>query len=208
MVPAPKLSLPGCALALAIRSLHRLHLARRVDHEQLHGLGHQRDRCEVVDRVVGRRAVEVLVHGQRRVDRHQQRVAVGRAPVDDLRADHRVGAGRGSRSRPAGPSPRSFSGRSCAPARRTARRPGNGTTILIERLGKRVRPFLRGGRAHRQRRNADKLQCSDRNDVMVLHGALSGSVELDAGFLDHLAPSDPPPCRMKAANASGVLVTG
>ena len=55
MVPAPKLSLPGWPWPWR-SGPSRLHLARRIDHQQPHGLGDQRDRREIVDRIVGRRA--------------------------------------------------------------------------------------------------------------------------------------------------------
>ena len=53
----------------------------------------QRDRREVLERIVGELAVEERVHHQRAVDRHQQRVAVGAGLGDRLRADDGVGAG-------------------------------------------------------------------------------------------------------------------
>jgi hypothetical protein len=53
----------------------------------------QRDRHEVVERVVGQVLVHELVHHQRRIDCHEQRVAVGRRLRRRLRADDGVGAG-------------------------------------------------------------------------------------------------------------------
>ena len=67
----------------AVRGEHRQHRD---------GLRRQGDRREVVQRVVGQALVEVLVHHQRRVDCHEQGVAIGRRFGGRLRADDGVGA--------------------------------------------------------------------------------------------------------------------
>ena len=85
--------LAGVLLRLGDQILHRLHVACRIDDQQLHRLRGERDRGKVVEGIVRRGAVKVLVHGQRRVDRHEQGVAVGRCLGDLLRAQHRIGAG-------------------------------------------------------------------------------------------------------------------
>ena len=61
--------------------------------EHRHGLGRGGDRLEILDRVVGQGFVEELVHDYRGVDRHEQRVAIGRGLGGGLRADDSVAAG-------------------------------------------------------------------------------------------------------------------
>jgi hypothetical protein len=55
-----------------------------------YGLCRQRDRDEVAERVIGQGLVQVLVHHQRRIDRHEQRVAIGRRLRRGLGADNGV----------------------------------------------------------------------------------------------------------------------
>jgi hypothetical protein len=52
----------------------------------------QRDRRKILERIVGELAVEERIHDERAVDRHQQRVAIGRGLGDGLGADDGVGA--------------------------------------------------------------------------------------------------------------------
>ena len=70
-----EVELAGIRLGLADQVLNRLHLARRIDDQQLHGLGDQGDRREVGDWIVWRRAVQKLVHRQRRIDRVRWRLS-------------------------------------------------------------------------------------------------------------------------------------
>ena len=73
--------------------LQRLGAVGGEHRQHRYGLGRQGDRHEVVERIVGQALVEKLVHHQRRIDRHEQRVAVGRRLRGRLGADQRVGAG-------------------------------------------------------------------------------------------------------------------
>ena len=83
----------GRGLGLGDQLLHRLRPGLAGHRQHRHGLGRGGDRREIVDRIVGQRLVEVLVHHQRGVDRHQQRVAVRRGFRHLLRPDHGVAAG-------------------------------------------------------------------------------------------------------------------
>ena len=85
------IELAGRGLGLGDQILHRFQIALRIDHKETDGLRHQRDRREIGDRIVRQAFVEILVHHQRRIDRHQQRVAIGRSLGSSLRADHRIG---------------------------------------------------------------------------------------------------------------------
>ena len=90
----PIWKVPGLAFSCSTSSLIELtgmlmFADQRGRHER-----DQRDRHEILERIVGELAVEERIHHQRAVDRHQQRVAVGR------RLRHRLGADDGVRSRP------------------------------------------------------------------------------------------------------------
>ena len=51
------IELAGLYLRLGDQLLHRLHVARRIDDQELHGFRGQRDRGEVREGVVGRGAI-------------------------------------------------------------------------------------------------------------------------------------------------------
>ena len=64
----------------------------RVDDQRERHAGHQRDRREILHRIVGQMVVERLVDGERGRGRQQQRVAVGRGPRHLLGAEGGAGA--------------------------------------------------------------------------------------------------------------------
>ena len=85
----------GAIVELARLGLHQLRDARgaaRGNRQHGDGLRGERDRRKVRERVVGQTLVQVLVHHKRRVDGHEQGVAVGRGLGRRLRADDGVGA--------------------------------------------------------------------------------------------------------------------
>jgi hypothetical protein len=73
--------------------LHARHAERGVDEKTIVGAREARDRLEIGLRVVGQLLRHRGIHGERDVDRDEQRVAVGRGARDVVRADGPGGAG-------------------------------------------------------------------------------------------------------------------
>ena len=65
----------------------RIRTDRRMQREQALRLDHERDRSEIFRGVVGHAAVQARVQRLRADAAHEDRVAVGRAPSDELGAD-------------------------------------------------------------------------------------------------------------------------
>ena len=89
----PTLNVPGLAFSRSMTSLQRVDRDVDVGLERRRHQRHQRDRLEILERIVGELGVEERVHHQRAVDRQQQRVAVGLGLGHGLGADDGVGAG-------------------------------------------------------------------------------------------------------------------
>ncbi len=85
--------LAGARLRVGDELGDRLNRQRRSDHQHERHVRDQRDRHEVLDRIVGQLLVERGVDGQQAARRHQQRVAVGRALGDRIGGDHGPAAG-------------------------------------------------------------------------------------------------------------------
>jgi len=94
-VPTPGVAigqLAGFALGVVDELTHILGWHRRIDDQNVRSRGHDRDRREVVHRIVVDLLVEHRIERQR-ARHHQQRVAIGRRAGDRLDADHVAGAG-------------------------------------------------------------------------------------------------------------------
>ena len=89
----PIWNVPGLAFSVSMMSFSEFDRRLDVGRDRRRHRGDQRDRLEVLERIVGELGVEERVHHQRAVDRQQQRVAVGLGLGDGLRADDGVGAG-------------------------------------------------------------------------------------------------------------------
>ena len=92
-VLTPIWNVPGLAFSMSMTSCSVFGRHLDVGGQRGRHRGDQRDRHEVLERIVGQVGVEERVHHQRAVDRQQQRVAVGLGLCDRLRADDGVGAG-------------------------------------------------------------------------------------------------------------------
>ena len=92
MPAVPTISSPGFSLAYLISSGDRMHRQRRIDDQRESHLRRQRDRHEVLARIVGQALVDGGVGGERRAGHQQQRVAVGRRFGERDGRDHRAAA--------------------------------------------------------------------------------------------------------------------
>ena len=90
-VEMPIWNVPGLAFSCSTSSLIEFDGDIDVAHERGGDQRKERDRDEILERIVGELAVEERVHHQRSVDRHEQRVAVGSSLGDRLRTDDGVG---------------------------------------------------------------------------------------------------------------------
>ena len=105
--------LAGMGLRLGDQLLDRPRAVAAHDYQR-HVLGQQRDRGKILERVVGQIGCDQRIHHHGRVHRHEQACS-RRAPSAPPPARRsRCCRRRGSRSRPAGPSPRSSSVRRSA----------------------------------------------------------------------------------------------
>ena len=93
--------LPGLRLGELDEVGDAVHRQRRIDHQHEGRVGDERDRREILRRIVGQVLVQRHVDGERRAGAEQERVAVGRRLGDRRRRRSRCRRRCGSRSRPA-----------------------------------------------------------------------------------------------------------